>query len=96
MGRPHAFREGGGLATPRAARGVQLPAQPLDFAAQPIALALGPFEIAPKPLVLVQHLLERRTVAARRSVGGIAHAPVMPESARQYKSDPVINYVERL
>jgi hypothetical protein len=92
MGRTHAFREGSGLPKPGAARRVQLASQPLDLAAQPISLALGPFEIASKLLVLVQHLLDRRPVTARQSVGGITHAPVMPESARQYKSDPVINY----
>ena len=41
--------------------------------------------------VLVQHLFDRRAPGGH-PVGLITHAPVMPESARQYKSDPVINY----
>ena len=92
MGRTHAFREGGGLTKPRAARGLQLAAQPLDLAAQPIALTLGPFEIEAQSFILVQHLFDRRAPGGH-PVGGITHAPVMPESARRYKSDPVINYV---
>src|SRR5204863_8170889 len=91
MGRTHAFREGGGLTKPRAARGLQLAAQPLDLAAQPIALTLGPFEIEAQSFILVQHLFDRRAPGGH-PVGGITHAPVMPESARRYKSDPVINY----
>ena len=92
MGRTHAFREGGGLTKPRAARGLQLAAQPLDLAAQPIALTLGPFEIEAQSFILVQHLFDRRAPGGH-PVGGITHAPVMPESARRYKSDPVINWV---
>ena len=94
MGRTHAFREGGGLTKPRAARGLQLAAQPLDLAAQPIALTLGPFEIEAQSFILVQHLFDRRAPGGH-PVGGITHAPVMPESARRYKSDPVINYDPR-
>jgi len=91
MGRTHAFREWSGLAKPRPTRGLQLTAQPLHLAAQPIALTFGPFEIMAQSFILLLHLLDRRA-ASGHSVGVIAHASVMPESVRQYKSDPVTNY----
>ena len=88
-----ALREWRRLSIARPARRLQLPAQPLVFSAQSLALSLGAFEIASQSRVLVQHLLKRRPVTTRRSVGEIAHAPVMPESARPYKADPVTNYL---
>ena len=87
-----ALRERRGLPIAGPPSGLQLIAQPLVFSAESIALSLSAFEIAPQPLVVVQHLLECRPVTPRRSLSVIAHAPVMPESARQYKSDPVTNY----
>jgi hypothetical protein len=94
MDRTHAFREGGGLAKSRAARGVQLAAQPLDLAAQPIARSFALFQVVPESFDLLSQLFRGGLTRGglRRAVGALTHAPVMPESARQYKSDPVINY----
>ena len=88
-----AFRERCGLPRAGSTRRVQLLPQPLVFAAQSITFSLDAFEIAPQPLdLLPQRLRTRWRVGADWAIGALTHAPVMPESARQYKSDPVINY----
>ena len=41
---------------------------------------------------LPQLLDTRLTRCTRRAIEALTHAPVMPESAPRYKSDPVTNY----
>jgi hypothetical protein len=93
MGRTHAFREGGGLATPRAPRRLQLIAQPRVFSTQSLALSFALFQVAPESFDLFSQLFRGGlTRGLRQVLGALTHAPVMPESARQYKSDPVTKY----
>jgi hypothetical protein len=93
MRRTHAFREGGGLAKPRAPRRLQLIAQPRVFSTQSVALSFALFQVPPESFDLLSQLFRGGlTRGLRQAVGALTHAPVMPESARQYKSDPVTNY----
>jgi hypothetical protein len=88
-----AFRERRGLPIAGSTRRLQLLPQPLVFAAQSITFSLDAFEIATQPLdFLPPRLGTRWRVGPDWAIGALTHAPVMPESARQYKSNPVINY----
>ncbi len=80
------------MAESRASRRLQLIAQPRVFSAQPLAFAFALFQVAPESVDFLSQLFRRGLTRGLRQRLALAHAPVMPESARQYKSDPVINY----
>ena len=93
MGRTYAGREWSGLAKPRAPRRLQLIAQPRVFSTQALAFSFALFQVAPESFDLFSQLFRGGlTRGLWQAVGALTHAPVMPESARQYKSDPVTNY----
>ena len=88
-----ALREGRGLAESGAPRRIQLLPEALVFAAQSLPLPLAPLQIALQAGHVFPQLLDTRLARAiRRPIDALTHALVMPESARSYKSDPVINY----
>jgi hypothetical protein len=78
----------------RAPRRFQLVFQPRVLALQPGALALNactlgfrPFELLPQSRIVSSELFDLGISSAP------AHAPVMPEFAPKYKSDPVTKYL---
>ena len=80
-----ALRERRRLPSLRAARRLQFFFQPGILSLEFSAFALRPFEIAPELLVLVAQCLDRLGGARRNLTTVGAHAPLMPESQRQYK-----------
>jgi hypothetical protein len=93
-----ALRERRGLARPRPARGLQFVLQTRVLAFQPCPLTLDSRPLRLRPLEFTPQLriLPAQFVDPFRRfpiVGATTHAPVMPESSRQYKSDPVTEYL---
>jgi hypothetical protein len=80
-----ALRERRRLPGPRASRRLQRFFQTGILPLESSAFALRPFEIAPKLLVLAAQF-PVRLGGSRRNITTVgAHAPLMPESERQYK-----------
>jgi hypothetical protein len=84
-------------------RGLQSFGQALDLSAEPIAFALQPRVLLPQVLGLLLTALDvvAQTVALASklldpcfaiAIRALSHAPVMPESPRRYKSDPLTSY----
>jgi hypothetical protein len=91
-----AFRERGSLAEAGAPRRLQLvpqalilPTQPIPFSLQPRTVGFHAIPLFAQTPDFVFQLIDDFVGSARWRV---AHAPVMPEFQRQYKSDPVTNY----
>jgi hypothetical protein len=90
-----AFRERRGLPFTRPARGRQFLLQLIVLTLQSVPGSLRPLELTLQPIDFSVELLERGWFRRRRRiVRALGHAPVMPESAPQYKRDPLTNYVD--
>ena len=88
------LRERRRLAFRRTPRQVEFVLQALVLTLQPIAFTLGSYQLAAQAGNLALPVLDRARpiVAAGRSVGASAHAPVMPDTRNLYKYkflDPV-------
>jgi hypothetical protein len=98
--RGRAFRERRGLPLARPLRCLQRRGQSIIFAPQTILFAFQPRVLVAQPLVFVfgaLDLLAQPFQLSSRVVDrcwrrALRHAPVMPESPRQYKRDPLTSY----
>ena len=95
--RGRALRKRRRLPGARAPRRLQLVLQPriLSFEPGPLALAARAFrfrsrQFLAQPPILAAQLLDS---LARFSIARARHAPVMPDFAKKYKSDPVTSYL---
>ena len=95
MDRRGPFRERGRLPEARATRCVQLLPDSLVLPPRPIPFPLEPRPVGFRAIALLTHagqfVFQLVDDLARTTRRRIAHAPVMPEFPRQYKSDPVTN-----
>ena len=99
-----ALRERGGLTLPGPTRGFQRDRQSFDLTTEPIPLALQSLvftaqalgflmlslDVTAQTLALPSQLLDGRLGIIG---GALVHPPVMPESPRRYKLDPLTRYL---
>src|SRR5262245_11018569 len=87
--RRRSLRERRRLSSPSATNSIQLFLQAFVFTFQALATALRFLKFATQAIDFAIEVSEARwLLGLRRVVGAVAHAPVMPESARQYKRAP--------